>query len=476
MRFAYQGYVTLMQQTYLFYDLETTGRSKCFDQILQFAAIRTDLNLNELERHQIQVKLNCDVIPDPEAILIHHIPVTDMLQGVAEIEAMTQIHALLNTPGTLSGGYNTLKFDDEFLRFSFHRNLLPPYTHQWANQCGRFDLYPLAQLYYLYHHECLNWPTTAEGKITLKLERLSQANQLATGAAHQAITDVEATVALARIFFKNKEMWRYVMDFFDKAAELKRRAKIPDFLETAQEKYPIALLVGAAGSSDFFQYPALSLGQHLHYKNQTLWLRLDKKELATSTLDTFTQTTWVSHQKPGETFLLPFTGRFKKHLSPERTLITEQNLQWLSDNAPLLSEIQMHYRDYKYPEIPNLDVQADLYTAGFLSREEERLCAQFHVVPPEKKALIAEQFPTARLQEITTRILGRHYPQHLSPTLREKWQGYLSQLPTNPSTDWRGEQRLTKNMAQQKMVELKKANTENALNLQLLTALEQYLQ
>src|SRR3990167_1275636 len=130
-----------MMNTLLFYDIETTGLNKCFDQVLQFAAIRTDLELNELAHHDIRIKLNADVIPSPYAMITHHIGLDAMQQGQNEYEAIQEIHTLLNTPGTLSLGYNTLGFDDEFLRFSFYRNLLPPYTHQFSNQCRRMDIY-----------------------------------------------------------------------------------------------------------------------------------------------------------------------------------------------------------------------------------------------------------------------------------------------------------------------------------------------
>src|SRR5262249_10587345 len=109
-----------MNKTYLFYDIETTGLNKAFDQIIQFAAIRTDLNLNEIERQQFFVKLNPDVVPSPQAFLTHRITVNTLYKhGISELEAVTRIHHMLNKPGTISLGYNTLGFDDEFLRFSF---------------------------------------------------------------------------------------------------------------------------------------------------------------------------------------------------------------------------------------------------------------------------------------------------------------------------------------------------------------------
>jgi exodeoxyribonuclease-1 len=179
-----------MPKTYLFYDVETSGLNKSFDQVLQFAAIRTDEKFNELERHEFLVKLNPDVIPTPQAIIINRISINKLQnEGIPEPVAIEKIHQLLNTPGTISLGYNTLGFDDEFLRFSFHRNLLPPYTHQYANFCGRADLYPITIMYYLFKPEVLNWPKL-NNKTSLKLEQLNIANQFAEGMAHNAMVDV----------------------------------------------------------------------------------------------------------------------------------------------------------------------------------------------------------------------------------------------------------------------------------------------
>lgn len=158
-----------MATTHLFYDIETTGLSPCFDQAIQFAAIRSQ-NLQEVERYAFTIRLNCDVTPNPEAMKIHGISYKEIATGLPEITAMQKIHTLFNTPNTITLGYNTLGFDDEFLRFSFYRNLLPPYRHQFANGCHRMDIYPMTILYYLFRPDILQWPEAA-GFVSLKTGR-----------------------------------------------------------------------------------------------------------------------------------------------------------------------------------------------------------------------------------------------------------------------------------------------------------------
>ncbi|MGD9305084.1 MAG: exodeoxyribonuclease I, partial [Desulfobacterales bacterium] len=198
-----------MTSSYFFYDIETTGLNKAFDQVLQFAAIRTDPELHEINRHTITVKLRPDIIPSPQALITNRMSMAELDSGMCEFDAIRQIHQLMNEPGTISLGYNSLGFDDEFLRFSFYRNLLTPYTHQYQNDCRRMDLLPITVFYWLFKRKVLNWPQV-NGKLSLKLEHLGSANKLIAGPSHDALVDVSATVDLARIFFKDKKMWYYL--------------------------------------------------------------------------------------------------------------------------------------------------------------------------------------------------------------------------------------------------------------------------
>ena len=165
-----------MQASYLFYDIETTGINPCFDQIIQFAAIRTDLALNEIERVEFRASISEDVIPHPAAMLVCNILPSEQQGNASEYELVRQIHDLVNQPNMTSLGYNTLGFDDEFLRFAFYRHLLDPYTHQYNNGCGRMDIFPMAVMYYLFKPDVVQWPTV-DGKRSLKLELLNNDNK-----------------------------------------------------------------------------------------------------------------------------------------------------------------------------------------------------------------------------------------------------------------------------------------------------------
>lgn len=470
-----------MNQTYLFYDLETTGRNKCFDQVLQFAAIRTDLHLNELERYESRIKLNCDVIPEPEALLTHRIAIEQMLSGNPEGIEMAHIHTLLNTPGTISGGYNTLGFDDEFLRFSFYRNLLPPYTHQWNNECSRFDLLPITILYYLYNEEetvKIIWPTIDE-KPSFKLESLNKANQLSPGHAHDAMVDVSATVALAQRFFAHKKMWNYAISSFNKTIDSHRTKQLSTAFSTPEKHY-LGLIIGVTGASDKYQYPALLLGSHHHYKNQNLWLRLDQENLIKTTAKNIAENTWVYRKKSGESgIILPYAPRFMQHLTKERISITENNLQWLQKNPEIFAQIKQYHQEYTYPKIPEADIETKLYDNGFLTREEDRLCHLFRNAPIKQKLTLVPQFTNLALQEIVIRFLGRNYFSELTPELQQKFKHYLSQTnPKSPESipvDFRGHKRLTQQKALETINKIRTEKILDASDQALLNDLESYL-
>lgn len=456
-------------QTYLFYDIETTGLSKSFDQVLHFAAIRTDLALQEIERYELVLKFNPDIVPSPLAMITHHMSIEEILAGTSEIDAIKQIHHWMNEPETISVGYNSLEFDDEFLRFSFYRNLLPPYTHQFANQCGRMDIYPMAIMYFLYKNNVIKWPRV-DSKNSLKLEDINQINQLATGRAHHAMVDVEATLTLAQRFFAERKMWDYVTGYFNKKTDQER----------TQETFPEGLMVyGKIGAANYYQCPVLFLGNHNHYKNQTRWLRLDTPELATTTEETIATTTKSFNKKWGEPgFILPNKERFLQHLSSERQAIAETNRQWLKQNPELFKKITEYHCNYTYPSFPNTDIDAGLYLNGFWSDADNGFCRRFHAVHPEEKSAMIEKATNVKLKALAIRVLGRHYPDALKENQAEQFNEYMQRVNPNGETDviidYKGNKRLDSKAALHEIKELRK-KTLTPEQTALLAELESYL-
>lgn len=467
-------------QTYLFYDIESTGLNKAFDQVLHFAAIRTDLNLEEIERYDIKVKLNPDVVPAPRATITHHIGAVEAQQGISEYQAICQIHQLLNQPGTISLGYNTLGFDDEFLRFSFYRNLLPPYTHQFANQCGRMDLYPIAVMYYLYKNDILQWPEN-NGKPSLKLEHINALNHFIDGRSHHAMVDVEVTLALAKRFFEARDMWDYVTSYFTKNKDQERALQLPfDFEQSGARLHEGLMLYGKFGPTDVYQAPVLYIGTSLAYKNQSLWLRLDTPNLQNTTTETIADNTWAIRKKWGEPgLILPQKERFLTHLAKERQQLARENKDWLKANPTLFQQIITYYRNYTYPTVPNVDIDASLYINSFWSEDENAFCRRFHQAKPQDKVTMTENIRNPNLKNLAIRLLGRNYPELLSEQQQRLFAEYRQRLDTDSETlsiiDFKGEKRLSPKAALDDIMVLRQGNTLDPAQLKLLDELENYI-
>ncbi|MCK5312270.1 MAG: exodeoxyribonuclease I [Desulfobacteraceae bacterium] len=398
-------------KTYLFYDIETSGLNPAFDQILTFASIRTDKELNEIERNEVTLQLRPDIVPSPQALIIHRLSYKDLKVGLPEYEAVKKIHKIVNQSGTISLGYNTLRFDDEFLRFSFYRNLLDPYTHQYGNGCSRMDILPLATLFYIFKPDLINWPMN-NGKPSLKLEKISEQNSLVTsGRAHEAMTDVEATCNLARIFAKENETFDYSLNFFNKQKDEIRINKIENFIKLRGFPFKLGIMVSHQLGPDInYMAPVINIGKSIRYSNQSLWLRLDKDDILSFISKPEESISLVVRKRFGDLpIILPAIDRFYKKLSDENIKKTELNLKAISNKNDDFFEIVNFHKEFKYPYVPDLDPDASLYQDGFFNKHEKKEMSNFHGADLNGKIQIAKQMSSDRVKIIAQRIIQRNY-------------------------------------------------------------------
>lgn len=478
-----------ISKTYLFYDIETSGLNKCFDQVVQFACIRTDLALNELERHNIFVKLNPDVVPSPQAFLTHKISLEKLAQeGICEHEAMLKIHKLFNMYGTISIGYNTLGFDDEFLRWSFYRNFLHPYSHHSNNGCERRDIYPIAVMFYLFKQEVLIWKNgnNEQNEVSLKLENLSNANNLmpnVTSQAHCALHDVEATINLAKKFFKETPQWEYCHKLLQKKEDIETYTKKLSCIKIGDLDVPYSIFIdGSFGKKNNFQTVALSLGQHRHYKNQYIWLDLTKNDLTQSNANNIAETTWVHRKKFGEPpLMLPASSKFSKYLEDNHELVAKikHNTQVLQQNPNLFHSIIDYHLEYKYPEVENLDLDASLYNKNIYEMPIKHLHETFSQLKTvAEKIKFLDKINDQDMRNLYWRLLGRNYLSQLPENFQHEFSAWLKQRENNDIRDYKNAPHLTFHQTleeiQQLQDEFNKHSEENTESLKILSELKKY--
>jgi exodeoxyribonuclease-1 len=202
-----------LTDSFYWYDLETSGTAPSADRIVQFAGLRTDLDLNPMdESYETYVKLPPDIVPIPESCLVTGItPQRTIETGRDEWEVVSEINRIFSVPRTCVVGFNNLRFDDEFVRNALYRNLLDPYAREWQGGNSRWDLIDLVRAAGAIRPEGIEWPKF-DDKPSFRLEAMAHANNLSHDAAHDALSDVRATVALARLVrVKQPRLFSYAL-------------------------------------------------------------------------------------------------------------------------------------------------------------------------------------------------------------------------------------------------------------------------
>ncbi len=425
--------------TFLWHDYETFGADPRRDRPAQFAAIRTDADLNEIgEPLMLYCKPALDYLPQPQACLITGItPQLCLQRGVPEPEFAARIEAEMALAGTIGVGYNTIRFDDEVTRFLFWRNLMDPYAREWQNQCGRWDLLDVVRLAYALRPEGITWPTAADGKPSFRLEDLTRANGLVHEAAHDALSDVRATIALARLLRQhNPRLFDFALGLHKKervAAEL----RLPASPQTARPFLHVSGMFPAERGCLALMWP---LASHPTNRNELLaWdLARDPAELAGLSvqdirLRLFTRTADL----PEGVTRLPIKS---VHLNKSPMVVGNLNTltpqlaeRWGMDlsQAARHAEVARALPDlgatwaavFERPAESAPDVDLDLY-GGFIGNEDRRRLAHLRTLAPEALARARPAFDDPRLDELLWRYRARNHPQTLDEDEQARWQAH----------------------------------------------------
>lgn len=218
-----------MPKTFFFYDLETSGLSARDDRIMQFAGIRTTLDLEPIgEPFNLLVALNDDTLPSPDALMVTGItPQQTTADGYTEAEFAKILMKDVFTPDTIAVGFNNIRFDDEFIRHLFWRNFYDPYEWTWKEGRSRWDLLDVVRMTRALRPDGIEWPVV-DGKATNRLELLTKLNGIDHLKAHDALSDVEALIAVTKLIkTKQPQLYEYLLKLRDKN-EIKKLVNLED--------------------------------------------------------------------------------------------------------------------------------------------------------------------------------------------------------------------------------------------------------
>jgi exodeoxyribonuclease I len=424
----------MIEHSFYWHDYETFGRFPRRDRPSQFAGIRTDANLNEIGTPLMHYcRPAPDYLPDPEACLLTGIlPQTCLEQGLPEPEFAAAIEHELAQPGTVGVGYNSIRFDDEVTRHLFWRNLIDPYAREWQNECGRWDLLDVVRCMYALRPEGIEWPKHDDGRVSFKLEHLTKANGLAHEAAHDALSDVRATIALARLIKQQQpKLWDFCL-------KLRKKDAVWAEIGTVAPR-PFLHVSGMYGVERGCIAVVWPLGAHPVNKNELIvWdLASDPNELFGLTAEQIRERMFVKAEDlPEGTTRLPIktihVNKSPVVIGNLKTLPAARATQWGVDveqalrhaalaaaQAPLPKSLWSAVFARPAPERA-ADVDEDLY-GGFVGNTDRRTLDRLRGLAPDKLAK-AVAFDDARLEELLFRYRARNFAQTLSDDELARWE------------------------------------------------------
>lgn len=454
-------------RTFFFYDLETSGFSARYDRIMQFAGQRTDDELEPIGQPvNLLVKLTDDILPSPGAVLTTHItPQMTVADGISEADFCRYFLEQVATPDTTILGYNSTRFDDEFIRHTLWRNFHDPYQWAWAEGRDRWDLLDVTRLVRALRPEGINWPTkrvaeTDQLITTVNLVDMAKCNGFENDNAHDALADVKALINLAKLLRRSQPtMWRYLLDHHDKRSVL-------NIIVPSQPK-PFVYASGRYSSSYQKTTVATVIAEGRTPNSYLVWdLRYDPVDfislseaemLGNLTADRATrrQDDFVPvpikelsiNKCPAVAPLGVLDSASEVRISLSRAEAIKHYHQ-LNSQAGLIKRLTRAW--CKRPVFPPAsDVEGKLYDS-FMPKSDQ---AKIRLVAAADSTGLADLHPNftdERLDELLFRYKARQYPASLSESEEECWRKFrraklerelpaylseLSKLASNPAAD-----------------------------------------
>jgi len=424
-----------MPTTLYWHDYETFGVDPKRDRPAQFAGLRTDEALNEIgEPLVVYCKPARDGLPHPEACLLTGItPQLADAQGVPEPEFIARIHTELAQPDTCGVGYNTLRFDDEVTRNTLYRNFYDPYAREWQQGNSRWDLIDLVRMTYALRPEGIEWPRHDDGRPSFRLEDLAAANGIGHESAHDALSDVRATIGLARLIRERQPRlydWLFQLRNKRKAAEQLDLVGHEPVLHTSR-MYPsetgcttlVMPLVGEPGNNnsvlvyDLRQDPSPFLALDVEGLRDRLFTRAEDLPEGVERLP-------VKSVKINKCPALA-PQKTLDESTAERIAIDldacARHWELLSADKGFMQRVAQAYSSREFSPVGDVDLA--LYE-GFLNDADRPLLARVRDASKQELAQTRFDFHDQRLPELLFRYRARNWPETLSAEEAQRWEEF----------------------------------------------------
>jgi exodeoxyribonuclease-1 len=426
-------------KTFFFYDLETSGLNPRFSRIMQFAGIRTDMNLKQIgEPINVFVKMTDDVLPDPGAVMVTGItPQQTLADGFTEPEFCKMLMNEVFTTDTITVGFNSVRFDDEFIRHTFWRNFYDPYEWAWSEGRSRWDMLDVVRMTRALRPEGIKWPVDETGKAVNKLELIAKENGLLHTKAHDALSDVEALIGIATLIKgKHAKLFKYLLGMRDKkkVAELVNLENPQPFVyssgryDAVHEKTTVAFPIA----------PGAKHGSVLVYDlryDPTPFLNASPTALASVIFaDKKTRESEDYHRLPVKELsynkcpaVAPIGvlgEESQKRLSIDLPVI-QKHIAILASNTAFAGAVREAF-EMREPYAPSSDVEAQLYD-GFINDKDKGRMAVVRAADVNELADFHPSFADDRLAELLLRYKARSFPASLSEEEMQRWEAFRSE-------------------------------------------------